>query len=198
MVFYRWWIHWLQMTILWILTRIDHHNIAFWEPEDLNKDVLQSFPVIFDVKILRKNWPARHPTISHTALINIRWVINISDERYIEWWLRSAQEISTLIRLDLMEIWMIRFSYDKSSDLVRIDLVTAARLYPRWMHILGLIQYGGHLSNHYSMNKKNKSPIIDCTPLYPRNPTPLWFMIVPTIEFCPVPESKNWNSLPGW
>ena len=30
----------------------------------VNKDVLQSFPVIFDVKILLKNWPARHQTNS--------------------------------------------------------------------------------------------------------------------------------------
>ncbi len=44
------------------MTSIGQHNIAFLDPEDLNKDVLQSFPVIFDVKILLKNWPARQPT----------------------------------------------------------------------------------------------------------------------------------------
>ena len=40
------------------------HNIAFLGPEDLNKDILQSFPVIFDVKILLKKCHARQATIT--------------------------------------------------------------------------------------------------------------------------------------
>ncbi len=36
--------------------------MAFRDPEDLNKDVLQKFSVIFDMKILRKNWHARQAT----------------------------------------------------------------------------------------------------------------------------------------
>ena len=35
---------------------------AFWDDEDLIKDVLQSFSVIFDVEILSKNWQADHAT----------------------------------------------------------------------------------------------------------------------------------------
>ena len=30
------------------------------DPEDLNKDVLKSFPVIFDVEILLENWPTEN------------------------------------------------------------------------------------------------------------------------------------------
>ncbi len=36
--------------------------MAFRDPEDLNKDVLQKNSVIFDVKILRENWHARQAT----------------------------------------------------------------------------------------------------------------------------------------
>ncbi len=77
MVFYQWWIHWLQITILWNLTSIGQHNMAFRIPEDLNKDVLQWFSVIFmifDVKILPKNWHARQATTDCTI-----W------KRYISW-----------------------------------------------------------------------------------------------------------------
>ncbi len=37
--------------------------MAFRDPEDLNKDVLQKNSVIFDVKILPENWHARQTTI---------------------------------------------------------------------------------------------------------------------------------------
>ena len=50
------------MTILWNLTRIGHHNIGFLDPEDLNKEVLKSFPVIFDVEIHLENWPTGQAT----------------------------------------------------------------------------------------------------------------------------------------
>ena len=46
------------------------------DPEDLNKDVLKSFPVIFDVEILLKNWPTGQPTIAsskHTDTICMGW-----------------------------------------------------------------------------------------------------------------------------
>ncbi len=49
------------------MIRIGHHNIGFLDPEDLNKEVLKSFPVIFDVKILLKNWPTGQATILEPA-----------------------------------------------------------------------------------------------------------------------------------
>ncbi len=49
--------------ILWNGTRIGHHNIGFWDPEDHKKDVLKSFTVIFDVEILLKKWPTGQATI---------------------------------------------------------------------------------------------------------------------------------------
>ncbi len=54
---YWWWTHSLQITISLLLcnvTRVGHHNIGFWDREDFNKDVLQSFSVIFKVEILLK------------------------------------------------------------------------------------------------------------------------------------------------
>ncbi len=50
-----------KMTILWNRTSIGYHNIGFWDPEDPNKDILKSFPVVFDVEILLKKmayWPS--------------------------------------------------------------------------------------------------------------------------------------------
>ena len=41
------------------------------DPEDLNKDVLKSFPVIFDVKILLENWPTGQATINRTIAFQV-------------------------------------------------------------------------------------------------------------------------------
>ncbi len=48
------------------------------DPEDLNKDVLQCFPLIFDVKILLKNWHADQATTKvcelDLGLKGVRWL----------------------------------------------------------------------------------------------------------------------------
>ena len=36
------------------MTRIGHHNIGFWDPEDLNKEVLKSFPT--GQPTITRNW----------------------------------------------------------------------------------------------------------------------------------------------